>query len=87
MQNERNTIALKGNGIDGAVVQIASTWIDNIKNKPIKIGDNVDKGYKFGMIRMGSQCDLYLNIKRNYKILVKERTYVKAGSTVLVEIK
>lgn len=86
LKNERNTIVIKGREIDGAVVQIASTWIDNIKNKPIKMGDNVSKGYKFGLIRMGSQCDLYLNIKRNYKILVKEREYVKAGSSILVEI-
>ena len=87
MDNERNTIALKGNKIDGAVIQIASTWIDNIKNLPVKIGDKVNKGDKIGIIRMGSQCDLYLNIKSKYKILVKERSYVKAGSTILIEVK
>jgi phosphatidylserine decarboxylase len=86
LENERNTISLRAEKIDGAVVQIASTWIDNIKNLPIKIGQYVDKGYKFGMIRMGSQCDLYLNIKSNFKILVKERSYVKAGSSVLIEV-
>jgi phosphatidylserine decarboxylase len=86
LDNERNTIALENDKIDGAVVQIASTWIDNIKNLPVEIGDKVNKGDKIGIIRMGSQCDLYLNIKSNYKILVKERSYVKAGSSVLIEV-
>jgi phosphatidylserine decarboxylase len=86
LENERNTLVLRGDKIDGAVVQIASTWIDNIKNEPIKVGENFSKGYKFGMIRMGSQCDLYLNIKGGYKVLVKERDYVKAGSSILVKV-
>jgi len=85
-ENERNTLVLKNKNIQGAVVQIASTWIDNIKNKKIKAGQKVNKGDIFGMIRMGSQCDFYLKIKGKYKILVKEKDYVKAGSSALIEL-
>ena len=86
LENERNTMVLKGNNIDGAVVQIATKWVDTIKNNLYRVGDKVSKGEKFGMIRMGSQCDLFLNIKGDYKVLVKERDYVKAGSSVLIEL-
>ncbi len=86
-ENERNTLVLKNKKIDGAVVQIATKWVDTIKNEKIKPGDKLDKGYKFGMIRMGSQCDLFLNIKTGYEIKTKERDYVRAGESVLIEIK
>jgi len=86
LDNERNTLVLKNDKIEGAVVQIADKWVRHIKNGNLKIGDDIEKGYKFGMIRMGSQCDLFLNIKSNYKIVVKERDYVKAGSDILIEL-
>jgi phosphatidylserine decarboxylase len=85
-ENERNTLTIKNKRIDGAVVQIASTWVDNIKNEKLKPGQKVLKGYKFGMIRMGSQCDLFLKIKGKYNIKVNERDYVKAGSSILIDL-
>jgi phosphatidylserine decarboxylase len=86
IQNERNTVVIENKDVNGAVVQIADKWVNKIKNIEIKENDNVNKGDKIGMIRMGSQCDLFLKIKKKYKIFVKERDYVKAGSSVLIEI-
>ncbi len=86
LENERNTISIKGKNIEGAIVQIADKWVNKIKNKNFKVGDKVEKGEKLGLIRMGSQCDLFLNIKGKYKILVKERDYIKAGTSILIEL-
>jgi hypothetical protein len=35
---------------------------------------------------MGSQCDLFLKIKGNFDIKVKERDYVRAGKDILIEL-
>lgn len=86
LDNERSTIKIKNELIEGAVVQIADKWVHKIVNKPLKIGDKVNKGELFGLIRMGSQCDLFLNIKKRYRIVVKEREYVKGGSSILLEL-
>ena len=85
-ENERNTLVIKNDCMKGAVVQIASTWIDNIRNKRLNQGDRVAKGEQFGMIRMGSQCDLFLKIDKKYKIVVKEKDYVRAGENILIEL-
>ena len=85
LENERNTTVIKSDDVDCAVVQIADKWVNKIKNN-CKTGDFVIKGERLGLIKMGSQCDIYLKIKRNYEIKVKERDYVKAGSKVLIEL-
>jgi phosphatidylserine decarboxylase len=85
LENERNITILENDKIDCAIIQIADKWVRKIDNK-CSIGDNVIKGDRLGMIRMGSQCDLFLKIKGNYKLKVKERDYVKAGSSVLIEL-
>lgn len=84
LENERNTICLSGEKVDFAVVQIADKWIKKIVNRKFSIGDFVNKGDKIGLIRMGSQCDLFLKIDKPYSINVKEKSYVKAGETVLI---
>jgi len=86
LENERNTILISNDKIDAGIVQIADKWIKNIVNNDFKVGDFVNKGDKIGLIRMGSQCDLFLKINSNYKIRVKERDYVKAGSSVLIDL-
>lgn len=85
LENERNTVVIENDSIKGAVVQIADKWINKIKNN-YQVNDIVTKGAKLGLIRMGSQCDLYLKLNTNYKICVKEKDYVKAGQDVLIKI-
>jgi len=84
-ENERSITILENNDISCAIVQIADKWVNRIENY-CKAGDNVIKGGKLGIIKMGSQCDIFLKIKNDYKIKVKERDYVKAGSSELIEI-
>lgn len=86
LENERNIITVNNEKVDYAVVQIADKWIRKIDNRNFNKGDMIKKGEKIGLIRMGSQCDLFLNIKTGYKIKVKEGDYVKAGETILIEL-
>jgi phosphatidylserine decarboxylase len=84
LENERNVTLLENDNIECAIVQIADKWVRKIENT-CKIGDEVQKGEKLGVIKMGSQCDIFLKIKGNYKLSIKERDYVRAGSSVIIE--
>ncbi|MCG8570316.1 MAG: phosphatidylserine decarboxylase [Spirochaetes bacterium] len=84
LENERNVILLSSQHIESATVQIADKWVNKIDYYGQQ-NEQVKKGEKLGLIRMGSQCDLYLKIKGNYQIKVKERDYVKAGETILID--
>jgi phosphatidylserine decarboxylase len=47
----------------------------------VKLGDNLKKGDRFGIIRLGSKVDLFLPSKKIQKVLVKVGDMVKAGET------
>ncbi len=50
-----------------------------------KIGDLLEAGYKYGMIKFGSRTELYFPVSPGARILVKRGDIVRAGITVLVE--
>ena len=56
--NERNTAHIKGD-YDCYVVQIADKVVNRIECY-VKKGDAVMKGQKYGLIKMGSQVDLFI---------------------------
>lgn len=85
LENERVTTLVSNNMVDCAVVQIATEWVDTIDNVHNE-GDNAIKGERYGMIRFGSQCDLFVNTDSAYEIAVNVRDYVKAGETILVKM-
>lgn len=68
-----------------AIVQIADKWVNRIDMYK-SIGEEVKKGEKIGMIRMGSQCDILLPEIAGLKIKVKEGEWVKAGCDILAEL-
>lgn len=57
--NERNVIRISGDDLDAYVVQIADQQVNRI-DCYVKAGDTVSAGDKIGMIRRGSQVDLFL---------------------------
>ena len=67
------------------VIQIAGTIARRIVSY-IKIGDNLKKGEKIGIIRFGSRVDIYLPNKKLKNICVKVGEIVKAGETTIAEI-
>lgn len=80
-ENERNGIVLKtASGARLAVVQIAGLIARRIVCYP-KLGDYLERGERYGMIRFGSRLDVYLPVE--LKPLVKRGDKTVAGETVL----
>ena len=57
-ENARNTIFMAGD-IPIAVIRIADRYVSEV-DCYVSEGDILEKGAKIGMIRMGSQCDLFI---------------------------
>jgi phosphatidylserine decarboxylase len=80
-ENARNTIAIDGE-VPVVVVQIADRYVSEC-DAFVAAGDDVKAGDKIGMIRMGSQCDLYVPDSAGVKLDCQAGARVKAGETVL----
>ncbi len=83
-ENERNAIALAlPDGRDLAVVQIAGLVARRILSDA-KVGDAVQAGDRFGIIRFGSRTDVYL--PEGVQALVSEGQTMIGGETVIAEL-
>jgi phosphatidylserine decarboxylase len=80
-ENARNTIALAGE-VPVVVVQIADRYVRHC-DCYVAPGDRVSAGQKIGMIRMGSQCDLYVPDRAGVTLDCAPGMSVKAGETVI----
>jgi len=80
-QNARKTIVIDGD-VPVAVVQIADRYVRECDSF-VSPGDRVAAGDKIGMIRMGSQCDLYVPDSAGVKLDCRPGARVRAGETVL----
>jgi phosphatidylserine decarboxylase len=84
LQNERNIIWLSGS-VDVLVVQIADTCVNRIECR-VSAGEQVSAGQRIGMIRFGSQVDLFV-ADEGVEIAAGVGQKVTAGETVLARIK
>jgi phosphatidylserine decarboxylase len=73
-ENPRVTIVVRQ--IAGAVARRIVAWA--------KVGDELKKGERFGMIRFGSRTELYLPL--DAEVLVKTGDHVFGGSTVIARL-
>jgi phosphatidylserine decarboxylase len=73
-ENPRVTIVVRQ--ITGAIARRIVAWS--------KIGDELKKGERFGMIRFGSRTELYLPL--NAEVLVKVGDHVLGGSTIIARL-
>src|SRR5213080_4870240 len=73
-QNQRTTIVVRQ--LTGAIARRIVAWA--------KIGDELKKGERFGMIRFGSRTEIYLPL--NAELLVKVGNHVSAGSTIVAQL-
>jgi phosphatidylserine decarboxylase len=80
-QNARNTIAIDGE-VPVVVVQIADRYVREC-DAFVAPGESVAAGDKIGMIRMGSQCDLFVPDSAGVELDCRPGTRVRAGETVL----
>jgi len=73
-QNQCTTIVVRQ--LTGAIARRIVAWA--------KIGDDLKKGERFGMIRFGSRTEIYLPL--NAELLVKVGNHVSAGSTIVAQL-
>ena len=79
--NERlSTLVELESGVRIVVVQVAGFLARRIVSR-LKLGDELETGEKFGMIRFGSRVDLYLPL--GTKVAVRAGQKVRAGETVV----
>jgi phosphatidylserine decarboxylase len=83
VENERLTIAIRT--LSGAVLtvtQIADVWVNRIVAR-VAVGDAVERGQQYGLIRMGSQVDTFIPQSAVDRVLVVPGQRVRAGESVL----
>ena len=73
-QNQRATIVVRQ--LTGAIARRIVAWAD--------VGDQLNKGERFGMIRFGSRTEVYLPLTAT--VLVKVGDHVSAGSTIIARL-
>ena len=73
-QNPRATIVVRQ--LTGAIARRIVAWS--------KVGDEVERGERFGMIRFGSRTEVYLPLSA--KVLVKIGDRVKGGASVIAQL-
>ena len=82
--NERIVIHIEGDGLDAFVVQIADQQVNRI-DCYVHEGDRVAAGDKIGMIRRGSQVDLFLaGLEPSRLAAVQVGSRMTAGESVLL---
>jgi len=82
--NERNALVIETGATRIGVVQIAGLVARRIVCWP-KVGDTLDAGERFGLIRFGSRLDIYLPLSA--QVLVGLGQTATAGETVLADLK
>ena len=84
-QNERNTVTIAGAAGDATSVRFAQ--IAGLIARRIvfykKVGDNVAKGERVGLIKFGSRVDIFLGPEWEIKVRPGER--VSGGSSILAQ--
>jgi phosphatidylserine decarboxylase len=81
LRNARNTIVIAGD-FPVVVIQMADRFVREI-DCLVAPGQQVNKGDKIGLIRMGSQCDLFIPRGAGAEIRCNPGDRVRAGETIL----
>lgn len=85
IENDRNTIVIEGERLSVAVTQIADDWISNIVCR-VAEGDRIERGARYGMIRFGSQTDVFIPAGLPIRVLCRHGERVRAGESILARI-
>ncbi len=79
-ENEQNALQIEGDGVTVVVKQIAGLIARRIVcNK--QVGESVEKGERFGLIKFGSRMDIFLGPEWDLTVRAGDR--VKGGSSVI----
>lgn len=80
--NERQTLVLDNGRFAIALVQIASRLVRRIVAY-VRQGQAVERGQRIGMIKFGSQVDVFLPVEVAPELRVREGDVLVAGETVI----
>lgn len=83
-ENERFLVGLETDQGRLLLVQIAGFLARRIAS-PVRRGDSLERGRRYGMIKLGSKVDVYLPPTLDPSVVVGQR--VKAGETVIGVVK
>lgn len=86
LENECNFIGLVMDGNKRILMRQVAGIIARRIVCPLAIGDYLEQGQRFGMIKFGSRVELFIPREIPCRILVKEGQKVRAGLTVLAEL-
>jgi phosphatidylserine decarboxylase len=82
-RNERTEIGINSKHGKVMFTQVAGFVARRIVNT-LKVGDDVQMGNRFGMIKFGSRSDIFA--PKNWKLKVKVGDKVTAGETIIFEL-
>ena len=86
-RNERNDVLLRTpSGVPVLVRQIAGVIARRIVCDCV-VGDSLERGERFGMIRFGSRTELYIPVDAVKELCVSLGRHVRAGTTILGELR
>ena len=85
VENERNTLVIEGERLTVAVTQIADVWVSRIVCRAAE-GDRVERGARYGMIRLGSQVDVFIPAGPSIRLVCREGESVRAGESILARV-
>jgi phosphatidylserine decarboxylase len=80
MENENTIMVINGKGGKIVVRQVAGFLARRIVCR-VKVGDELRRGERYGMVKFGSRLDVYL--PKDVKIKVKVGDKLKAGESIL----
>ena len=84
VENEQNSLEIEGDGVKIVVKQIAGLIARRIVcNK--QVGESVEKGERFGLIKFGSRMDIVLGPEWDLNVSPGDR--VKGGSTIIARLR
>jgi len=81
LQNARNTVVIDGD-VPVVVIQMADRFVNQV-DCFVEPGQQVEKGDKIGLIRMGSQCDLFIPRSTAVTVKCSPGEQVVAGESIL----
>jgi len=81
LENARNTVVIAGD-FPVVVVQMADRFVDQV-DCFVAVGQQIEKGERIGLIRMGSQCDLFIPRGAGVKLACRAGDRVRAGESIL----
>lgn len=80
--NERQSIVIENDFISIGLVQIASRLVRRIETY-VAANEDLTIGQKIGMIKFGSQVDVFIPTEKVSNVTVKVGEYLLAGETIL----